>query len=221
MAKGWTPEASEDGALTTCWAWCGTHCPTAPAFYQIPRSQTHGANLYLFKKKDHFVLLFIVSGTWASPSVPTPHSKHGVSGGERLPCPGPREVWPLHRGHYLRALSLWDRQTHKALTTSLSVGRTGSLSPSPLFLTGPFAQPHSWEWESLPTLTQHSSLPWPELLPQKVGPMILGREVPRVVGGKGLQAGVRLHPLRCPHASFASRSAQLPRFIWTDRKSVV
>lgn len=41
--------------------------------------------------------------------------------------------------------------------------------------------------------------------------MILGQEVPRVVGGKGLQDGVWLHPLGCPHASFASRSAQLKR----------
>lgn len=37
-------------------------------------------------------------------------SRHWVSGGGRLPCPGPsralsRAVWPLFRGHYLGSLS--------------------------------------------------------------------------------------------------------------------
>lgn len=78
-------------------------------------------------------------------------SKNALPGSQRGVAPSQRTL--------PQGLSLWDRQTHKALTTSLSVGRRGSLSASPLYLTGPFSQPHPWGWESLPTLTSTAPCP--------------------------------------------------------------
>lgn len=144
--------------------------PTAPQL--LPSTRYPDSKLMVqtstFLKKDRFVLLFIVSGTWASPSVPTPHSKHGVSGGERLPCPGPSEVWPftedITSGH-----SLWDRQTRTVLTiTQCWDERMAATFPSSL--PGPS-----------PSLSHGSGGPCPTdpaqllalagTLPPKVGPM--------------------------------------------------
>ena len=84
----------------------------------------------------------------------------------RLSCAGLNETWAPFRGHYPSAFSLCEGQTHKALTTSLSMGRIGSLSPSALFLHWSLCNlgPHLWEWESpAQTVPHHSSLPWLEL----------------------------------------------------------
>lgn len=119
------------------------HCgPTPPPFsYEIPRLSTHGADLYLFLNRSFLIANLLLLALGKPFSSCSSHFKPGASEGERLPCPGPREAWPLHRGHGPGALSLWGGQTHKALTTSLSVGRRGPccLARSPS--TGPFAAP--------------------------------------------------------------------------------
>lgn len=86
--------------LTTCWARGGTHGPTASASSQNPQTPHSWCKPLPFLKKDLFLLLIYCFWHLGKPSSShSSHSRHGVLGGERLPCPGPREARSLYRGH--------------------------------------------------------------------------------------------------------------------------
>lgn len=141
--RRWGPELTlMPSPLTTCWACCGTHCPTASASSQNPQTPHSWCRPLPFFKKRSFLtvnLLFLAPGQ--ALQFPLLSLQTWGFGRRETALPRPqRGVVPL-QGTYPRTLSLWDGQTQKALTTHPTWGGEGpchlALSPS----TGPFAVP--------------------------------------------------------------------------------
>lgn len=108
-----------------------------------------------------------------------------------------RRVGPL-QGHHPKALSLWGEHILQALTISLSIGRTGFLSHSPLLPLGLLLP-----WAS----SVGMGVPCPTLPPttapclglnccrRRLGPVILGHEGYKVDGRKGFAGWNLVVPL--------------------------
>lgn len=187
------PEATHaPGSLTSHWAWrCGSH--SSCLLLTIHRSQTHGANLYLFLK-DLFLLLIYCFWHLGKPlPIHIPLAPDTGFRGGRPHCPSPTqalsgELWPLLRGHYPGTFSLgWTDLPSFDHVIQHREER------------GPCHLPLSLRWalcspglicgnrSSCPAaVSGHSSLPWPELLPKKAGPSVLSQEGPKMDGEDGL-----------------------------------
>lgn len=196
--------------------------PTSPQLLPPPhkssRLQTHGANLYLFKKKKKifsYCLLFLAQGQ-APQFILLSLQTLGFRRRETALPWSQRGMGPF-QGHHPRALSLWDGHILQALTISLSMGRRGFLSPSPLPPLDPL-QPRASSvgmGVPCPTLSPTTApCPGQNYCQRRLGPMILGHEGHQVDGREG-SAGWNLvvpSPLsRCfLYKQVSSTAAPLP-----------
>lgn len=151
-----------------------------------------------------------------------------VSGGGRPHCPSPTqalsgELWPLLRGHYPGTFSLgWTDLPSFDHVIQHREERVPVISP--LSLRWALCSPGliCGNRSSCPALPRHSSLPWPELLPKKVGPSVLSQEGPKM-DGRGWSLGWSLvapTPLSTGFFCKQISSSPAPAAIWTYFMSI-
>jgi len=167
---------------------------------------------FLKKKKDLF-LLFIVSGTRASPPVHTPLTPD--TGFQERDCPAlvPERRGPFPRTSPEGTFSVgWTHPSSLDCITQHGEERVPVTFPSSS--TGPFAARASSVGMGVPCPTlSPTTAPCPgqNYCQRRLGPMILGHEGHEVDGREGSAGWNLVVPSHCPDASFISKSAaQLP-----------